>query len=96
MGHRMDAETGSYRVTGSDAKLIVTRVGETWQFYAFVYAAAITIALTLIDEISDRHWPWRLGAKIVATAALTYFLLFNVTVRTWLANRLPRFKEEHR
>jgi hypothetical protein len=31
----------------------VTRGAETWQFFAFVFAAAVTLALALIDEMRD-------------------------------------------
>jgi hypothetical protein len=82
--------------TTDETRLIVTRVAETWQFYAFVYAALITVTLALIDEIPDRLSGWRLAAKVVAIGVLTYLVLFNVTVRIRLATFLNRFKQERR
>ena len=73
---------------------MLTRGAESWQFFAFVFAALATFALTLLDEIPDRLGLWRLGAKVVVFAALAYLTLVNVRVRGWLATLLIRFKQE--
>jgi hypothetical protein len=88
-------ETGSsYELKGSPAALIVTRVAETWQFFAFVFAALVTLALTLLDELPDRSW--RIVTKLIAFFGLAYLTLFNVRVRGWLSVFLVRFKQERR
>ena len=76
--------------------LIVTRAAETWQFFAFVFAALATLAFALLDEMPDRLAVGRIAAKLVAFGGLAYLLLFNIRVRNWLAGLLPRFKEERR
>ena len=38
---RLTPNTGTLEITGNEAKLTVTRVAETWQFFAFVFAALI-------------------------------------------------------
>jgi len=90
--HQLRADAGSYGITGSRASLTVTRGAETWQFYAFVFAAAVTLALALIDEIPSPSW--RIAAKVVSFFVLTYLLLINVRVRDYLARLLGTFKEE--
>jgi hypothetical protein len=92
--HRITPEAGHLGITGSPASLTVTRAAETWQFFAFVFAAVATLALTLIDEMPNLYW--RIGAKIISFFALAYLLLVNIRVRNWLAQALQRFKEERR
>ena len=86
--------TGKYGIEGQPAELIVTRVAETWQFFAFVFAALVTLALTILDEIPNR--PWRIAAKLVTFFALAYLVLVNVRVRGRLSALLVRFKHERR
>jgi hypothetical protein len=38
---RLTANPGDYKIRGARRRLIVTRVAETWQFYAFVFAALV-------------------------------------------------------
>ena len=93
---RLTPGTGTYGLEGQPAALVVTRAAETWQFFAFVYAAFVTTVFGLLDEIPDEWRWWRLAGKLVTFAALTYFLLFNVRVRNWLARFMVRFKKERR
>lgn len=88
--------TGPLGIEGGRPELIVTRVAETWQFFAFVFAALITLALTLLDEIPIRPLPWRIVAKLAVFFGLAYLVLWNVRVRGWLAAFLVRFKQERR
>jgi hypothetical protein len=71
-------------------------VAETWQFFAFVFAALVTLALTLLDEIPDRLEAARILAKVAAFFLLAYLTLVNVCIRNQLAKLLVRFKEERR
>jgi hypothetical protein len=73
----------------------VVRGAETWQFFAFVFAAVVTLALAVIDEIPDRFWPWRIAGKVFAFGGLTYLMLWPTSrVRICLASLLGPFKEE--
>lgn len=87
-------EAVALEIKGAPPTIIVTRAAETWQFFAFVFAAAVTFALALLDEIPV--WPWRIGAKGVAFVGLGYLVLVNVRVRDWLATVLGTFKQERR
>ena len=93
---RLTPATGTLSVQGSPRALIVGRAAETWQFFAFVFAAAVTLVLALIDEMPDRLAAWRIAAKVVAFGGLAYLTLVNIRVRNWLARLLGRFKEERR
>lgn len=88
-------ESRTLQLTGS-ATVTATRGAETWQFFAFVFAAVVTLALTLLGEIPDHHRLWRISTKVVAFFGLAYLVLVNVKVREWLARLLLSFKEERR
>jgi len=88
--------TGALETKGSQRALIVERVAETWQFFAFVFAALVTFALTLLDEIPARLWLWRIAAKLVAFVGLAYLMLVNVRIRGWLSTLMVTFKQERR
>jgi hypothetical protein len=95
--HRLDAEPGSYRVDGAPIGLEVTRGAESWQFFAFVFAALVTLALTLLDEVPNTSWPWwcHVAAKIGAFVGLGWLTLLDTSVRRWLLSTvLPAFKRE--
>lgn len=81
---------------GGSLQMKVTRGAESWQFFAFVFAAVVTLALTLIDEIPDYLGWWRLAAKVVAFVVIGYLTLRNVTAGEWLIRVLQAFKEEQR
>lgn len=70
----------------------VMRSAETWQFFAFVFAALLTISFGLIDELkSPLH---RTIGKIAATLLIGYFTLFSTWGRNVLAGLLPGFTHE--
>ncbi len=75
-----------------EVSAIVTRGPESWQFFAFVFAAIVTLALTLVDEIPSPRW--RIVAKIVAFFVMGYLTLVNVRVRNTLVRLLGAFKKE--
>lgn len=66
-------------------------VAEQWQFFAFVFAALVTLVFTLLSEISDR--PWRIVTKVVAFLLLGYLLLFKKRVKSWLVRLLRIVKK---
>jgi hypothetical protein len=95
--YQMDAEPGDYRVTGAPIGLEVMRGAESWQFFAFVFAAVLTLALTVLDEVPDDQWPlwFRIATKVLAFFGLGYVTLRNNRVRRWLLSTLlPAFKRE--
>jgi hypothetical protein len=94
--YSVQPESGKFELQGSPVGLIVTRAAETWQFFAFVFAALVTLALALLDEMPDRLAGWRIAAKLVAFAGLAYLTLVNIRARNWLARLLGSFKEERR
>jgi hypothetical protein len=55
----------------------VIRGAETWQFFAFVFGASVTFALTVLDDLPwSRHWwPLKLIMKTLAFLAVAYLTL---------------------
>ena len=95
--YKLDAEPGSYRVSGSALDLEVKRGAESWQFFAFGFAALVTLMLAILDEVPHGTCPWwcRALAKIVLFFLLGYLTLWNNRVRGWLLSTLlPAFKRE--
>lgn len=90
---KMDAEGGKFEVTANlKASATVTRGAESWQFFAFVFAAVVTLALTLADEVPSTRW--RITLKIVTFLLVGYLTLVNTTVRNPLVRLLGAFKKE--
>jgi hypothetical protein len=74
------------------ARARLTRGFETWQFFAFVFMAAVTLEIALISAISC---VWiRLGSDTLAFVGTFYIVMLNGCVRNWLAGVLPIIKEE--
>lgn len=84
--------TGHMSVEGSRAELTVGRGAESWQFFAFVFAALVTLALTLIDELPDRLIYWRIAGKVLAFLVIGYCTLLSSRGRNTLARWLNAFK----
>lgn len=70
----------------------ITREAESWQFFAFIFAAFLTLSFGLIDEIQGVGF--RILLKILAFVSIGYFTLFNAGCRNWLVGILHRFKQE--
>ena len=71
----------------------VNRGPESWQFFAFDFAALISIGLSFLDEMPACH-TFRLTAKVVYSIFCGYFCLINPRSRNWLAGLLGKFKQE--
>jgi hypothetical protein len=71
---------------------VVTRSAETWQFFAFIFAALLAASFGFIDEVAKR-WP-RVALKLVALIGIGYFTLFSTWGRNFLAGILGVFKTE--
>jgi hypothetical protein len=70
----------------------VERGPESWQFFAFVFAAAVTLVFAVLDPI-PLVW-LRIVAKVAAFAVLGYYTLLSGRCRNWLVGVLIRFKKE--
>ena len=70
----------------------VIRGAESWQFFAFVFAALLVLVYGLIDEIKSRFW--RIVLKITSFIIVGYFTLINQTCRMLLISLLDWFKIE--
>jgi hypothetical protein len=80
---------------GLDAK--VTRGAESWQFFAFVFAAVLTLVFSLLEESYRFHarvvWE-RMGIKTLVFAFCFYIFMRNDYVRNNLAKFLGWLKVE--
>lgn len=66
--------------------VVVTRGVESWQFFAFVFAATCGLGLSVIEDLVRRP-PLRIPIK------LAWFLctFYCVMVNAWVGNRLVTF-----
>ncbi len=90
-------DTAKLTIFGQDAGGIITRVAETWQFFAFVFAATVAFLFALIDELPTGEVPiaWgRVLLKVVAFFSVGYLTLINRRFRNILARLLTKFKTE--
>lgn len=87
-----NAEAKLEAIAGMKAEATVIRGAEAWQFFAFVFAATVAVALALIEEVG--HPALRIGLKLVAFVGLAYAILLNSTVRNFLVGVLSAFKTE--
>ncbi len=72
--------------------LQVIRGAESWQFFAFVFAALLVLFYGLIDELSVR-WV-RILLKIGSFVIVGYFTLLSPWGRNLLVALLTSFKQE--
>ena len=95
--YRMKAETGKFHLGGSaDTGLILTHSAEIWQFWAFVFAAILTLAFAVADELLAAPGWGRLGAKVALFIGLGYFTMFNRWAQGRLIRLLRIVKEQRR
>jgi hypothetical protein len=69
----------------------VIRGAESWQFFAFVFAAAVVLEMAWISEVPN-VWA-RLVLDTLAFVGTFYTVMVNGRVRNWLAGRLKWIKE---
>lgn len=85
MTDRLEAETGRFNLTGGDARMGARISAETWQFFAFVFAALTGLAFTLLDALPSGASPTlRVSLKVLVFGALGYVTLFNWPVKDFL------------
>ena len=84
------------RITGSLTGRLTTGLGaEGWQWLAFLFAAAATLADSLIDDLLARRWlPAVL--RVVVVVGLFYLFLLNRRFREWLRHQLERVRVDSR
>jgi len=72
--------------------LTVIRGAESWQFFAFVFAAVLVLAFGLIEELPSKAS--RLVARVVSFLLVGYFTLISAWGRNLLVALLDAFKTE--
>jgi hypothetical protein len=72
----------------------VTRGAESWQFFAFVFAAFAAIGLALADDLV-KCAGWRVATKLSWFAFTFYLFMLNGWVRNELIRFLGWLKVEH-
>ncbi len=95
--YRIIVDAGELTIVGQDVRGAITWAAETWQFFAFVFAAAVAFLLALIDEVPTGEVPiaWgRVLLKVVAFFSVGYLTLINRRFRNILARLLTKFKTE--
>ena len=66
--------------------VVVNRGAESWQFFAFVFAAVCGLGLTLIDDIFKRPL-----IKVPVKVGWFLFSFYTLMVNAWVGNRLVQF-----
>jgi hypothetical protein len=79
-----------FKITPAPLDLAVARTQEMWQFFAFIFAALLTIAFTFIEEVHATGW--RIAGKIAMSLGIAYFTLLSPRGRNFLIRVLLRFK----
>jgi hypothetical protein len=83
--HNLEAEPAALTMTASPAPLTVGRSAESWQFFAFNFAAFVTLTFALVDDLPLTEWGWEWGwcmaLKVVAFVVVGYFILVNQRCR---------------
>jgi drug/metabolite transporter superfamily protein YnfA len=91
----INAAPGRYEIKGASATLTVVRGAESWQFFAFVFAAVVTLALAVIDELpKHQHAAVRVAAKVGVFIMVGYLTLINEWMRERLVRLLNLFERE--
>lgn len=93
MRDELKNEGETYNITGPGAGGTVKRSPESWQFFAFMYAAWVTLAFGVIDEFEGAGL--RLVLKILSFFALAYIIFVNRRFIDWQVRLLGRWKEKH-
>jgi len=70
--------------------LVVIRGAETWQFFAFIFAAVLLLSYGLIDELPKKVW--RVLLKVGSFLLVGYLTLLSSSGRDLLVQFLSWFK----
>lgn len=86
--HEVRAEAVAKGV--AEARTQVIRGAESWQFFAFVFAATVTFLVAVFEEVPGTGL--RLALKVLAFAVVGYATLISPRGRNWLVGVLDWFK----
>ncbi len=78
---------------GIQLQAAVTRGAESWQFFAFVFAALATFGLSLVDDLGMTA-TLRVVVKIAYFISCFYLTMVNPWIRNKLAGVLGWIKKE--
>jgi len=95
--YKLEAESGTVAIEAPPASLIWERTPEDWQFWAFVFAAGVTLIFGIIDELPvslTGCWYWRIALKFVLFVLLGYFIVISRRFRNWQVRLLGSLKKE--
>jgi hypothetical protein len=79
--------------SGPTVKIQVS--AEHWQFFAFVFAAFVTLAFTVLDSLSSHlSAAWVVGVKVMAFVFLAWVTLWFWPIKKMLIRLLPTITTE--
>jgi bacteriorhodopsin len=90
--YKIKLEPGTYIVTGTEAQLRTAFSVEAWQFFAFVFAASITLAFPLLDELPRMSTAYRVILKVMVFVGLAYLTLFCPPIKDFIIRALSVIK----
>ncbi len=74
----------------------VTRGSESWQFFAFIFAAVFGLTLAILEDCTFPEAKWaRIVAKASLFAGCFYLFILNHWMRNHLVDFLGWLKVEH-
>jgi hypothetical protein len=82
-------------ISGPTVKIQVS--AEHWQFFAFVFAAVVTLVFVVLDALSSRmSVALSVSMKVIMFGVLAYLTLWCWPVKKFLMRRLPGITTESR
>ncbi len=77
----------SYRIEGKSLTMEVKRGAESWQFFAFIFAALSAFEFAIIDDL-NLNTRWKLPLQIIAFVGTFYLTMLNSFIRNRLVGVL--------
>jgi|GEM_PF-6861397 len=96
MVHRTSLIVNTHMPINDAISVQVTRSSESWQFFAFIFAAVYSLTINIQDELLPKKWSsWvRISIKFCVFLVVAYLFLLNHWMRNHLAQFLGWFKVE--
>jgi glucan phosphoethanolaminetransferase (alkaline phosphatase superfamily) len=85
----LNADAGSYVVTGSDAKLAVQRGKDSWNYFYVMFGFALAIESNVIAMFTPIVFPWNIILFVLVFLITGWAVLFNERFQ----DRFLRLKE---
>ena len=85
-----DLDPADLSLKGQRLQAIVVRTAESWQFFAFVFAAVLALAYAVMNDLlegANWHWRWKLVLRIGLFVASWYVFMRD----RWVRKQLVRF-----